>query len=200
MHFEENFTYHIYNRSNNTVFKTRENYLYFLKKFRHYILPYTSVLSWCLMPNHFHFLLIPNKKATKFVKEKHLLNTQVLSKQFGIFHSSYTKAFNKQNNRKGSLFSHNTKAIVLNEISNGKINSINNYAETCFRYIHQNPMKSNLVNNIEDWEFSSYLDYYEKRNGNLVNKELALEIINFDKDNFKIWSLANIKNVEKILK
>ncbi len=200
MHFEEGFTYHIYNRSNNTVFKTRENYLYFLKKLRFYISPYAEILSWCLMPYHFHILLIPNNKAIKSVKENHLINTQVLSKQFGILLSSYTKAFNKQNNRKGSLFSHNTKAIVLNDISNGKINEKNNYAETCFRYIHQNPIKSNLVQNINDWEFSSYLDYAGKRNGDLINKELAFEIINFDKDNFEFWSLANLKDVDKIFK
>jgi len=110
MHFEENFTYHIYNRSNNCLFKTRENYLYFLEKFRNYISPYTEVLAWCLMPNHFHFMLVPHIKATEMVKEKHLPHTQLLSKQFGTFLSSYTKAFNKQNKRRGSLFAHNTDA------------------------------------------------------------------------------------------
>jgi hypothetical protein len=49
------------------------------------------------MPNHFHFMLIPDKNATEMEKEKHLPHTQVLSKQFGTFLSSYTKAFNKQN-------------------------------------------------------------------------------------------------------
>ncbi len=94
MHFEENFTYHVYNRSNQTVFKTRDNYLYFLRKFRNYILPFSDVIAWCLMPNHFHFMLSPNKKAIVKAKETHLANTQVLSKQFGTFLSSYTKAFN----------------------------------------------------------------------------------------------------------
>ncbi len=32
MHFEPNALYHIYNRSNETVFYSRENYLFFLKK------------------------------------------------------------------------------------------------------------------------------------------------------------------------
>ena len=198
MHFEEEFTYHVYNRSNNTVFKTKENYIYFLKKFRQYILPYVDVLSWCLMPNHFHFMLVPNTKATKLINKPHLPNTQVLSSQFGIFLSAYTKAYNKQNNRRGSLFSHNTKAVVLNDISNGKINTKNDYSETCFRYIHQNPLNSDLVDNIYDWEFSSYLDYSEKRNGDLINKELCFKMINIDVENFKDWSLANIEDIDKI--
>ena len=115
MHFEENYTYHIYNRSNQTVFKTRENYLFFLRKVRGYILPYSDILAWCLMPNHFHFMLSPNKEAIVYVGDKHMPNTQILSKQIGTLLSSYTKAFNKQNNRKGSLFAHNTKAKQLNE-------------------------------------------------------------------------------------
>ena len=47
-------------------------------------------------------------------------------------------------------------------------------------YIHQNPKQADLVNRIEDWEFSSYPDYIGKRNGNLINKQLALEIMNLD--------------------
>ena len=198
MHFEEDFTYHVYNRSNNIVFKTRDNYLYFLKKLNLYILPYVEIISWCLMPNHFHFMIIPNMKATEIVGNKNLPNTQTLSKQFGIFLSAYTKAFNKQNNIKGSLFSHNTKAIVLNDVSNLKINDVNNYAETCFRYIHQNPIKSGIVNNINDWEFSSYFDYSGKRNGKIVNKKIASDMINIDFENFEFWSLANINEIDNI--
>ena len=187
MHFEKDFTYHVYNRSNETIFKTRDNYLYFLKKFRKFIFPYTNVLSWCLMPNHFHFMITPNKKATDYVSEKHLPNTQILSKQIGTFISSYAKAFNKQNNRIGSLFAHNTKAKQLNYKNN-------NYSEICFRYIHYNPVKDSLVKNIKDWKFSSYNDFEGLRNGTLINKTLAMQTVNYDDNNFKAWSLIEFND------
>lgn len=50
--------YHLLNRGNNKedIFLTDDNYHYFLKKWRKYVLPYNEVLTYCLMPNHFHFL------------------------------------------------------------------------------------------------------------------------------------------------
>jgi len=194
MHFEEGFTYHIYNRSNNTLFKTRDNYLYFLKKFRSYILPYVDVIAWCLMTNHFHFMVRVNKDATEMVKEKHLPHTQILSKQIGILLSSYTKAFNKQNGRRGSLFAHNTEAIKINQAlfkTGGKDRY--SHAVNCFRYIHYNPVEACLVEKMGDYEFSSYNDFAGKRNGKLVNKELAMQMINYDNDNFETWSLMDLE-------
>jgi len=84
MNFEENKPFHVYNRSNNIVFKTRDNYIYFLNKFRKYIIPFADVIAWCLMPDHFHFIILPKITAVGNVKEAHLPNTQILSKQFGI--------------------------------------------------------------------------------------------------------------------
>jgi putative transposase len=194
MHFEEGFTYHIYNRSNQRLYKTRENYLYFLEKFRNYILPYSDVIAWCLMSNHFHFMLIPNKNAVEMVKEKHLPHTQVLSKQFGTFLSSYTKAFNKQNRRRGSLFAHNTEAKLLNKVYNTQNNQTKlSYPVNCFRYIHYNPVEANLVESMHEWEFSSYNDYAGNRNGSLVNKKLAMQMINYNEDNFEKWSLMDLE-------
>jgi putative transposase len=91
------------------------------------------------------------------------------------------------------LFSHNTKAKLLNEyINSGRSNS--DYIKTGFRYIHNNPVKDNLVEKYEDWEFSSFKDYAGLRNGNLINRNLAAEIINYDDDNFYVWSLSEEKD------
>ncbi len=63
MQFEEGFLYHIYNQGNNRqkTFFNQENYLFFLKKIRKYIIPYADILAWCLMPNHFHLMVLVNK-------------------------------------------------------------------------------------------------------------------------------------------
>lgn len=93
--------YHIFNRGNNrqAIFFKRDNYLYFLKKTRKYLLPYLDILSYCLMPNHFHFLVLT--KSDFLHKE--------FSNSLKIMLRSYTRAINKQEDRTGSLFQQNTK-------------------------------------------------------------------------------------------
>ncbi|MFZ4414935.1 MAG: transposase [Bacteroidales bacterium] len=175
MNFKENYTYHVYNRSNENIFYTKENYLFFIKKIRKHILPYADILAYCLMPNHFHLLITANKNAVEFINSKNMIYTQALAKSIGTMLSSYTQSINKQQKRKGSLFAHQTQAKQLN-FRKGE------YSRDCFFYIHQNPIVADLVKKIEDWEYSSFPDYSGKRNGTLVNKELAFEIVNFDKD------------------
>ena len=178
MHFEPDKVYHVYNRSNETVFYNDRNYQFFLSKIETLIKPVADIIAWCLMPNHFHFLIVANEKSCELVDEKHRPNVQILAKNIGTLLSSYTNGLNKEIGRRGKLFAHNTKAKCLND---GKNNY--NYAVTCFHYIHQNPLKANLCNKIEDWPYSSFLDFGKLRNGSLVNKELAERMINFDNDN-----------------
>ena len=63
MVFAEGNIYPIYNRGNNfqPLFFYRENYLFFLDKMKKYLLPYADVLAWCLMPNHFHWMILVNR-------------------------------------------------------------------------------------------------------------------------------------------
>jgi putative transposase len=51
-----------------------------------------------------------------------------------------------------------------------------NYPSVCFQYIHHMPVHGKLVENPEDWEFSSYRDYFSDREGTLVNRGLANEL------------------------
>ncbi len=189
MHFEPNALYHIYNRSNETVFHTRENYLYFLSKTRKHISPYCNVLAWVLMPNHFHFLVQATDASCQNVGKETQVSFQALSKHFGAVLSSYAQAINKQQNRRGKLFSHNTKAKNLNEVALSGFNRLvhvqPDYATICFLYIHQNPVVAGLVGKLEDWEFSSFLDYAGLRDGRLVQKSLAKEILEIDFENFQ---------------
>ncbi len=51
--------YHIFNRDNNSadLFFEDENYRSFLKLYDKYINLVTNTYAWCLMKNHFHFLI-----------------------------------------------------------------------------------------------------------------------------------------------
>ena len=161
MHFEPNALYHIYNRSNEKVFYSRDNYLFFLKKLNDHIRPICPILAWVLMPNHFHLLVEATNESCVSTLEQHRPATQQLSQNIGSVLSGYTQAINKQAGRRGKLFSHNTKAKMLNlahdfqRSRNQHADNRPDYATTCFLYIHQNPVTAGLVDNLRDWEFSS---------------------------------------------
>jgi putative transposase len=98
---------------------------------------------------------------------------------------------NFQENRKGSLFRKETKAICLtcfkgltpNFIKTESGTTINieiaekQYPQICFNYIQENPVKAGLIAKITNWEFSSARDFYGNRNGKLINKERTKEFI-----------------------
>ena len=63
MIFEKGNLYYIYNQGNNKqkIFYNRDNYFFFLRKLKDYILPFADILAWCLMPNHFHLMVLVNE-------------------------------------------------------------------------------------------------------------------------------------------
>jgi putative transposase len=171
MHFEPGEFYHVYNRGNNRqpIFFNERNYLFFLKKVREQLLPFSDIIAYCLMPNHFHFLIRANENGLKERNSFGGKSMQELAYRIGILLSSYSQAINKQNKTTGSLFQQKTKAKILSEINSGSRLS---YFEQCFHYIHQNPVIARLVKKIADWPYSSYLDYAGLRNGALCKKEI----------------------------
>jgi putative transposase len=177
MHFEPDEIYHVYNRGNNKaiIFFSEENYCYLLRKVKAEWLPYCDLLSYCLMPNHFHFMLQPNKAGCQTLLLKgqpsHL---QVLSKAIGKTLSSYTQAINGKHRTTGNLFQKKTKAKCLTDTST-YINGYNksDYLFHCFNYIHYNPVAAGLVKDICHWTYSSWPDYFSARGGNLCSIEKA---------------------------
>ncbi len=192
MNFAPNHIYHVYNRGNNSqrIFFQRKNYLFFLKKIRTHLLPHCDILAWCLMPNHFHLMVYVKQLEVDFIdQESGQSRKRKLNDSISIVLRSYTRAINIQENRTGSLFQNRTKAICVTEINGitpawfqsgyGILINIadteKEYPQVLFNYIHENPINESLVTVLEEWEFSSFLDYSGKRNGDLINKELARE-------------------------
>jgi len=178
MQIEPNQLYHVYNQGNNheQLFYEGENYLYFLRLFRKFVLPKCNVLCYCLMPNHFHFLIDTTEESAEKIK----IGNNDMSKLAGGFRqllSSYSQAINRQQRRSGSLFRAKTKAKSLEM---GDVN----YPLQCFHYIHQNPLKANLVNTLEAWKYSSFSDYAKLRNGTICNQSIAYQFLDLDEEKF----------------
>jgi putative transposase len=159
--------FHLYNRGANrqAIFFERANYLFFLRRVRHYLLAQgqtsevaetsdvsVSVIAYCLMPNHFHLLLCPHDDE--------------LSRRMQRFSISYTKAINKRYHRTGSLFEGQFQALHIDR---------DEHLLHLSRYIHLNPVMAGLVGRPEDWEYSSYRDYIGLRDGTLPAPHVVLE-------------------------
>ena len=154
--------YHFYNRGNNrqSVFFEPENYLFFLRRFRMYVLPFVDVLVYCLMPTHYHILVRVKHQTSEVLK------TSEVSKAMQKFLISYTKAINKRFSRVGSVFQGQSQAKPIQ--SDAHLRNL------CV-YIHANPVKDGLVAAPEDWIYSNYLEWLGQRKGTLVDCDFIEE-------------------------
>jgi len=201
MQLEKGYLYHIYNQGNNgrKVFFKNGNYIYFIEKIKMYIKPYADILAWCLMPNHFHLMVlvkeeeIPISSSDTMTLSHRITKIRTFNNSIAIMLRSYTRAINKQENFKGSLFKAHTKAECINCFKGALPSFISNkmtpshlitekqYPQVCFNYIHQNPVKAKLAKKEIDWEFSSARAYDNPKNEKLINRDVALKYIDFKK-------------------
>jgi len=163
--FEEKTTYHVYNRTNNgeLLFRSDENMRYFLSNYHHKLSPFLNTWCWCLLPNHFHFLVSVKTRTPirKYLqgKEQHLLTlterkflkeeinlSELIEHAFKNFFQSYALAFNKQHNRKGNLFYKPFKRV--------RIDTDDQFLQTVI-YIHANAVKHGLTNDFTNYKWSS---------------------------------------------
>lgn len=137
--FENGVYYHIYNRGNRkqSIFLQTRDYERFLDKVVEYKKKFpVKIVSYCLMPNHFHFLL-------------QQLSPNSISQFLSILCNSHSRYFNVKYETVGSLFQGRFKAKRVDK---------DNYLIHLSRYIHLNPVKLfNLIN--KDLVFNQLLLY-----------------------------------------
>lgn len=164
--------YHVFNRGveKRDVFTDKREYAHFLEAAEYYqqVSPLTKfsqadegerenlsdnklieVIAYCLMPNHFHFLL----KQT---------NDNGISTFIRRLINSYTRYFNTKNERVGSLFQGPFKAIRIE--SDEQLLHIT-------RYIHLNPLVGYLVKDLRNFKWSSYFMYIGLEDNKLCKRE-----------------------------
>ena len=160
--FKAGHYYHIFNRGSNRelIFREADNYRFLLSRVKDYSSRFNiSVITYCFMPNHYHFLLRQN-------------GTELISAFVQRTFNSYTKAFNKTYQRTGTLFEGPFKSVHIDKDSQ--------LIHLC-RYIHRNPLEAGLVANLEDWPYSNYLEWIGKRAGTLCDANFVQDqFINSD--------------------
>jgi REP element-mobilizing transposase RayT len=166
--FQAEHFYHVFNRTNGKepLFRSEDNYRYFLKRYAEYIEPVAVTYAYCLLGNHFHLLVRIRTEAelTNFSpSEKPESQHQTVSRQFRRFFNAYSKAFNKQHGRHGSLFQRPFKRVAItHEVK---------FANLVY-YIHANPTLHGIVQDFRTYPWSSYASILSKHPTRLARMEI----------------------------
>jgi putative transposase len=92
----------------------------------------TQIWAWCLMPNHVHLVLVPERPDG-------------LAAALASVHRRYTWAVNQREGWRGFLWQSRFGSAPMDEA----------HLHACFRYIELNPVRAGLVERPEQWPWSS---------------------------------------------
>lgn len=114
-----------------------------------------DIIAFCLMPNHFHFML-------KQLKDNGI------SKFIANFTNSYTKYFNTKHERIGHLFEGQFKAVLV---------ETNEQLIHLSRYIHLNPVSSFIIKteDLGKYKWSSLQEYLKVSKESVCQKDIVLD-------------------------
>lgn len=113
-----------------------------------------EIVSFCIMPTHFHLLLLQLKK-------------EGVSKFMSDIQNAYTRYFNTRFNRKGPLYETRFKSVEVG--SEEQLLHVS-------RYIHLNPYSASLVKTrkeLQNYPWSSLPEYFNQEEG-ICKKDLIL--------------------------
>jgi len=134
-----------------------------------------DIISFSLMPNHYHFLLKQKKKKGIINFVSNTIN-------------SITRFYNIKIDRKGPVF--------LPQFRSKRILSVGQLVYTS-RYIHTNPYASGLIKTKEEifsYPYSSIAAYVKNENPLKFNNEPVLNFFNNDKDRYRQFVLNNAED------
>ena len=153
----ENAFYHITARGNRRekIFHSDRDKEVFLKKLKEMLIKYSMICyAYCLMDNHYHLFI----KTTQ----------PNLSQGIHYLNSSYANWFRNKHQIIGPIFQGRFKSILVDA---------DNYALVLSAYIHLNPLRAGIVRQLEDYPWSSYLDYLNLRKANISDPSFILKSI-----------------------
>lgn len=153
--------YHIMTRGNNKniVFKFDEDYLYYLELVSKYKIEHPfDLYHYCLMPNHTHFL-IQTKKALDF---------SIFMKKLNL---AYFHHYRREYGWVGHLWQDRYKSQAVGKDA---------YFIQCGKYIELNPVRGGIIEQPEDYRYSSYKYYTQGKSDHLITPDFMYEEIGKD--------------------
>jgi REP element-mobilizing transposase RayT len=134
--------------------------------YKKYLTGYVETLSWCLINNHFHFLvrIINHGDETQ----------KIVSNQFRKLFIAFAMKINLKQERRGSLLTKNFKRVpVVNPVQ----------MKIVVYYIHTNPVKHGISKDFTNYRFSSFRDVINNRSS-IINLPELLSFFNNDLNEF----------------
>jgi len=177
--FVDNCFYHIYNRAvdKRTIFYSDQDFQYFIEKMIFFKEKNSvKILAYCVLPNHWHFLL----KSTSQV------GSSGISKFISLLSNSYTKHFNLSKDHSGRIFQGPFKSKLVSD---------DNYLRVLINYINLNALKHKIVKDINDWDYTSHHNYIGKERYNLVDRDCLIDFSEYKKG-FKYY-IDYLKSIEE---
>lgn len=141
--FKPNSFYHIYLSGEwpHTLFAASDDYKAFLQQYTKLLTPIVDTCAYCLLPNHFHFLV-----------RVHSLSAQIAAwHAAGQLAETFTP-LNPQQQIDRLMTTCFDKLLPLTTVA---LLDETSFAQLV-RYIHQNPAHHQHVDNFRDWRWSSY--------------------------------------------
>ena len=163
--------YHVMNRGRRgeDIFHDASDYRLFLEVLKDTAKMWNlKVSAYCLMPNHYHLLVqTPDGNLSRCMRH---LN--------GV----YTQRFNCKNKFDGQLFRGRYKSVLVEEDS---------HLVELLRYIHRNPLKANIIKNLDNYYWSSHHGYLALENKHSwLHRNILLEMFSKSKKQAFIDYLA----------
>jgi len=130
-----------------------------------------NIYNYVIMPEHFHLIcqsdkLVQIMQSIKSYTAKRIINTYKELNENEVLEQFQMNKKNYKVDSKYQIWQEGfkPKAIISREMRIQKSN-----------YIHFNPVKRGLVNEIEEYEYSSAKDYYLKKKGKIIIDDLDYE-------------------------
>jgi len=121
-----------------------------------------TILAYCLMNNHVHFIAMPHNKDS-------------LADTFQIVHTRYSQYFNKKLKAAGHLWQGRYYSCVLDE----------RHLLAAARYIERNPIRAGMVKKPGDYIWSSARNHAVISKNDIINADYLFKYIEIRQDEWK---------------
>jgi len=150
------FVYHVLNRGNGgqEVFHKNQDYAAFIDLLEEAKARYAvKIFAYCLMPNHFHMVVVP-------------VQAEELNKSMQWLMTSHVRRYHRHYGTSGHIWQGRFKSFIIQE---------DNHLLTVLRYVEGNPVRAGLVNSAKDWLWSSHREAIGEGASLLVD-EIPIEL------------------------
>jgi putative transposase len=133
----DSFVYHVLNRGNGkqTVFHKDQDYQAFFDLLKEAKARYPiKIFAYCLMPNHFHLVLMPTQGKD-------------LSRYMQWLMTSHVRRYHRHYGTSGHVWQGRFKSFIIQEDA---------HLLTLIRYVEGNPVRASLVKSAREWPWSSH--------------------------------------------